>query len=73
MKFEDEVRFLARQRLAVMMPDGKLHPISRKLRHPRGIIPVRAVEKDGLPKELLDMIRQSRAEYRKLRSSRNAK
>ena len=66
MKFEDEVRFLKSIGLAAVMPDGELHPISRKIRRPRGFIPVRILKKDDIPKEMRDMMRRSRAEIRNL-------
>jgi hypothetical protein len=44
------------------MPDGELHPISRKIRRPRGFIPVRVLKKEDIPKELRDMMGRSRAE-----------
>jgi len=47
MKLEDAVRHLASLRLALKMPDGKLHPLSKKLRRPRGVIPL-IEAKDGL-------------------------
>ncbi len=64
MKFEDGIRHLKSLGLAAVMPDGMLHPISRKLRHPRGLVPVRIVKRDSFPKGLRDMIRQSCAEAR---------
>ena len=64
MKFEDEVRFLKTMGLAAVMPDGELHPISRRIRRPRGFIPVRTLKKNDIPKELRDMMRRSRAELR---------
>ena len=71
MKFEDAIRHLASLGLAAVMPDGKLHPASRRLRRPRGFIPVRVVKRENLPKELRAMMRQSRAEARNSRHSRN--
>jgi len=62
MKFEDGIRFLKTMGLAAVMPDGELHPISRKIRRPRGFIPVRIVKRGSIPKELREMMRQSRAE-----------
>ena len=64
MKFEDEIRFLKSIGLAAVMPDGELHPISRKIRRPRGFIPVRVLKRGSIPKDLRDMMRQSRAEIR---------
>jgi len=64
MKFEDEIRFLKSIGLAAVMPDGELHPISRKIRRPRGFIPVRILKRDSIPKELRNMMRRSRAEIR---------
>jgi len=64
MKLEDEVRFLKSIGLAAVMPDGELHPISRKIRRPRGYIPVRILKKREIPKAMLDMMRRSRAELR---------
>jgi hypothetical protein len=64
MKFEDEIKFLKSIGLAAVMPDGELHPISRKIRRPRGFIPVRILKKEDIPKELRDMMRRSRAEIR---------
>ena len=67
MKLEDAVRHLASLRLALKMPDGKLHPLSKKLRRPRGVIPL-IEAKDGLiSKRELAMIRRTRAAYRKVR------
>jgi hypothetical protein len=70
MKFEDEVRFLKTMGLAAVMPDGELHPISRRIRRPRGFIPVRILKKNDIPKELRDMMRRSRAEIRSLNHRR---
>jgi len=67
MKLEDAVRHLTRLRLAVKMPDGKLHPLSKKLRHPRGVVPVIDAKDGVISKRELAMIRRTRAEYRKLR------
>jgi hypothetical protein len=64
MKFEDEIRFLKTIGLAAVMPDGELHPISRKIRRPRGFIPVRILKRGSIPKELREMMRQSRTEIR---------
>jgi hypothetical protein len=64
MKLEEEVRFLKSIGLAAVMPDGELHPISRKIRRPRGFIPVRVLKKGDIPKEMVDMMRRSRAEIR---------
>jgi hypothetical protein len=64
MKFEDEIRFLKSIGLAAVMPDGELHPISRKMRRPRGFIPVRILKRGSIPKDLREMMRQSRAEIR---------
>ena len=64
MKFEDGIRHLKSMGLAAVMPDGKLHPISRKIRHPRGFIPVVVVKNGAMPKKLGAMIRRTRAEYR---------
>ena len=64
MKFEDGIRFLKSMGLAAVMPDGELHPISRKIRRPRGFIPVRILKKGDIPKEMWDMMRRSRAEIR---------
>ena len=64
MKFEDAVEHLTALRLEVVMPDGRLHPASRKLRKPRGFVPVRVLDRGGLPKSLRKMIRRSRAEAR---------
>ena len=50
--------------LAAVMPDGELHPISQKIRRPRGFIPVRILKRGSIPKELREMMRQSRAETR---------
>ena len=66
MKFEDGIRFLKSMGLAAVMPDGELHPISRKIRRPRGFIPVRILKKSDIPKEMRDMMRRSRAEIRNL-------
>ena len=66
MKFEDGVRFLKTMGLAAVMPDGELHPISRKIRRPRGFIPVRILKRGSIPKELREMMRRSRAEIRNL-------
>ncbi|MGD0693495.1 MAG: hypothetical protein ABSB82_01435 [Terriglobia bacterium] len=67
MKLEDAVRHLASLRLALKMPDGKLHPLSKKLRRPRGVIPL-IEAKDGLiSKQEVAMIRRTRAAYRKVR------
>ena len=66
MSFEDEVKFLKSMGLAAVMPDGQLHPISRKIRRPRGFIPVRILKKGDIPKEMRDMMRRSRAELRNL-------
>jgi hypothetical protein len=62
MKFEDEIRFLKSIGLAAVMPDGEVHPISRRIRRPRGFIPGRILKKGDIPKELRDMMRRSRAE-----------
>jgi len=70
MKFEEEVLQLRRMGLAVLMPDGKLHRASRSLRNPRSVIPVRVLKKGSLPKDLREMIRQSRAEARNSRRPR---
>ena len=64
MKFEEEVLHLRKMGLAVVMPDGTLHRASRSLRNPRGVIPVRVLKKGSLPKDLVEMIRRSRAEAR---------
>jgi len=64
MKFEDEVRFLKSIGLAAVMPDGELHSISRKIRRPRGFIPVRIIKTTDIPKDLREMMRRSRAEIR---------
>jgi hypothetical protein len=64
MKFEDEIWFLKSIGLAAVMPDGELHPISRKMRRPRGFIPVRILKRGSIPKELREMMRRSRAEIR---------
>jgi hypothetical protein len=64
MKFEDEVRFLKSLGVAAVMPDGELHPISRKIRRPRGFIPVRIIKPSDIPKDLRDMMRRSRAAIR---------
>jgi hypothetical protein len=66
MRFEDEIRFLKSIGLAAVMPDGQLHPISKKIRRPRGFIPVRILKKGDIPKEMRDMMRRSRAEIRNL-------
>lgn len=67
MKLEDAARHLASLRLALKMPDGRLHPLSKKLRRPRGVIPL-IQSKDGLiSKRELAMIRRTRAAYRKVR------
>jgi hypothetical protein len=66
MKFEDEIRFLKSIGLAAVMPDGQLHPISRKIRRPRGFISVRILKKGDISKEMRDMMRRSRAELRNL-------
>jgi hypothetical protein len=71
MKFEDGIRFLKDIGLAAVMPDGELHPISRKIRRPRGFIPVRILKKGSIPKELRDMMRRSRAEIRNLDHQRS--
>jgi hypothetical protein len=71
MKFEDEVRFLKSQSLAAVMPDGELHPISRKIRRPRGFIPVRIIKPSDIPKDLRDMMRRSRAAIRNSNHRRN--
>jgi len=70
MKFEDEIRFLKSIGLAAVMPNGELHPISRKIRRPRGFIPVRIIKPSDIPKELRDMMRRSRAEIRNLNHRR---
>ncbi len=67
MKFLEEVRHLTAMGIAVKMPNGRLHPLSRKLRRPRGVIPVIDVKDGDIPKELREMIRKSRAEYRRAR------
>ncbi|MGA2608251.1 MAG: hypothetical protein ABSH01_12435 [Terriglobia bacterium] len=64
MKFEDAIRHLKSIGLAAVMPDGELHPISRKIRRPRGFIPVRILKRGSIPRELREMMRQSRAETR---------
>lgn len=71
MKFSEAVRNLTALGLAVKMPNGKLHPLSRKLSHPRGVVPVIDLKDGEMPKGLREMIRRSRAEYRKSRSARN--
>jgi len=70
MKFEEEVLHLRRMGLAVLMPDGRLHQASRSLRNPRGVIPVRVLKKGSLPRDLREMIRQSRAEARNAHPAR---
>jgi hypothetical protein len=70
MKFEEEIRHLKSLGLAAVMPDGQLHPISRKLHKPRGFIPVRILKRGSIPQELREMIRRSRAEYRRSFNSR---
>jgi hypothetical protein len=72
MKFEDGIRFLKTMGLAAVMPDGELHPISKKIRRPRGFIPVRIIKKSDIPKELRDMMRRSRAEIRSANHQRSA-
>jgi len=72
MKFQDGIRHLKSLGLAAVMPGGKLHPLSRKIRKPRGFIPVVVVKDGAMPKKLGAMIRRSRAEYRKALSKRNA-
>jgi hypothetical protein len=52
--------------LAAMNLDGQHHPISRKIRRPRGFIPVRILQRGSIPKELREMMRRSRAEIRNL-------
>jgi hypothetical protein len=64
MKFEDGIRFLKTMGLAAVMPDGELHPVSRKIRRPRGFIPVRILKRGSIPKELREMMRRSPAETR---------
>ncbi len=64
MKFEDAIRHLKSLGLAAVMPDGQVHPISRTIRRPRGFVPVRILRRGSLPKEMREMIRQSRAECR---------
>ncbi len=71
MKFLEEVRHLTAMGIAIKMPDGTLHPLSRKLRRPRGVIPVIDIKDGQMPKELREMIRRSRAEYRRARLARN--
>jgi hypothetical protein len=71
MKFEDGIRFLKAMGVAAVMPNGELHPISRKIRRPRGFIPVITVKKSDIPKELRDMMRRSRAEIRNSDHRRN--
>jgi hypothetical protein len=71
MKFEDEIRFLKSIGLAAVMPDGELHPISRKMRRPRGFIRVRILKKGSIPTELREMMRQSRAEIRNANHQRS--
>jgi hypothetical protein len=71
MKVEDEIRFLKSIGLAAVMPDGELHPISRKIRRPRGFIPVRILKRGSIPKELREMMRQSRAETRNANHQRS--
>jgi hypothetical protein len=70
MRFEDGIRFLKSMGLAAVMPDGQLHPISRKIRRPRGFVPVRILKKNDIPKEMWDMMRRSRAEIRNLNHRR---
>ncbi len=69
-KFEEAIRHLKTLGLAAMMPDGTLHPISRKLRRPRGLVPVRILKKGSLPEDLREMMRRSRAETRNNRRPR---
>jgi hypothetical protein len=66
MKFEDGIKFLKTMGLAAVMPNGELHPISRKIRRPRGFIPVRIIKPSDIPKQLREMMRRSRAEIRNL-------
>ena len=64
MKFKEAVRHLENLGSVVIMPDGKSSQSKKRLRrrNPVRVVPVRTLEKDALPVELRDMIRQSRAE-----------
>ena len=66
MKLEDAVRHLASLRLAVKMPDGELHPLSKKMRRPRGVIPVIDARDGFISKREIAMMRRTRATYRKI-------